>query len=384
MVTSIINARIVYPESISDGNVIMENGKILAAGRVLPPRGALVIDAKGSYAGPGFVDIHCHGGDRYTACDNPAEAAKYHLYFGTTSQVLSLGYGLSKENFFSGIENIKMAMEELDTNIIGIHFEGPYINPKYGVSSEKAWKMEKKDYQKMFLMAKGIVLQCTYAPEILGIETYECYVKDQNAVLAVGHTEMSPEILDRAVRNGAVIVTHLFDAMGCHLGNDSVSCTGIIQDTAADAVLARDDLFSELICDSRAIHVKASNLRIAYKALGADKLILITDASVLNHNPSKYSLDDIRSSPDLNFNEAGVLCGSRLTMELACQNMKHYTNAGVLEIFKMASRNPAIALNIYENVGSLEAGKHANIILCDENMVISEVYFKGQPIRNKK
>jgi N-acetylglucosamine-6-phosphate deacetylase len=381
MYTAVINAKIVLPDGITDGNILVENEKILAVGKVLPPKDSRIIDVKGAYAGPGYIDIHCHGGGEYNAHEKPYEAGRCHLNSGTTSQILSLAYNLSKEEFFSGIENIKKAMLRPDNNIAGIHFEGPYTNPKYGAAAKKAWKLDKEDYIGMFDIAKGLVLQCTFAPELPGIDEYAGYARTQGIALAAGHTEMSPEILEKAVENGVTIVTHLFDAMGCHLGNESISCTGIIQDTAADAVLARNDLYVELICDSRAIHVKPSNLRLAVKAAGADKVILITDYSYSSHNPSDYPQDDIRSSIDLNFNEAGELSGSKLTMELACRNMKQHTNSSVLDIFKMASRNPAMAMGIYDTVGSLEAGKYADIVICDENMIIEQVYFKGMPVR---
>jgi len=67
----------------------------------------------------------------------------------------------------------------------------------------------------------------------------------------------------KAVEIGATICTHLFDAMGCYLGNDSIHCTGIIQDTAADAALVNDKLFLELICDHDAVHVKPTNIKLA-------------------------------------------------------------------------------------------------------------------------
>jgi N-acetylglucosamine-6-phosphate deacetylase len=69
MLTAIINAKVVLPESIIDGSILIENGKILAVGDVLPPKGAQIIDVKGAYAGPGYVDIHCH---EYVICQDPS------------------------------------------------------------------------------------------------------------------------------------------------------------------------------------------------------------------------------------------------------------------------------------------------------------------------
>ncbi len=384
MLTAIVNARVVLPEGIVDGAVLMEDGRILAAGKVQPPEGAHIIDAMGAYAGPGYVDIHCHGGGAAHGHEEPKQAAGHHLQYGTTSLLLSLAYSLSKDEFLGGVRLIRQAMEDPGCSIAGIHYEGPYTNPKYGATSGKAWKMDRTDYERLFAEGKGIVCQCTYAPELPGAREFARFVHEQGVALAVGHTEMSPAVLEEAVEDGATIVTHLYDAMGCWRGNDSIAVTGVIQETAADVALAREGLYYELICDSRAVHVKPTGMRLAYRTAGADRLVLITDATVHQHKPADYPESDIRSAPDLNFNPDGELSGSLLTMENACRNMKSYTGASVEEIFKMASRNPAVAVGIYDRAGSLEAGKPANIVLCDEDMAISEVYFKGQPVRGRK
>lgn len=383
MIKAIINARLVLPSGLQEGTLLVEDGQILAAGSVIPPRDAEIIDAKGRIVGPGFIDIHCHGGGTAHGHENPAEAARHHLKSGTTSLLLSLAYSLTKEAFLQGIHNIRAVMEQEPGNLTGIHFEGPYTSPKYGARSEAAWEMNQDDYVQLFDEAKGLVYQCTYAPERPGARAFAQYAHAQGVKLAAGHTEMSPAILEEAISDGVTIITHLFDAMGCHLGKDSIRSTGIIQDSAADAVLARGGLFVEIICDSRAIHVKPSNLRLALRAAGPDHVVLITDATIRPHDPSQYPEDDYRSSPDLNFNEAGQLSGSRLTMDQACRNMKHYTQASIPDLFKMASTNAARAIGIDHEVGSLEVGKWANLVFCDDDMNLIEVYLRGNPVNRE-
>lgn len=383
MIKAIINAQIVLDDSTRKGTILIENERIIAVGTVIPPEHAEIIDARDYFAGPGFVDIHCHGGGDASSHLNPAKAAEHHLASGTTSLLLSLGYSLSKEEFHQGIQFIREAISGPPKNLFGIHFEGPYINPKYGASSDKAWIMNREDYVGLFHAAKGLVYQCTYAPEMPGARTFAKYVREQGVALAVGHTEMSPAVLAEAMEDGTTIVTHLYDAMGCYLGPESISCTGIIQDTAADAALAQEGLFIEMICDSRAIHVKPSNLKVAFRTAGPDYIVLITDATVRPHHAEQYPEGDIRSTPDLNFNEKGELSGSRLTMEQAVKNMKYYTGATIPELFKMASTNPARAVGVDNQVGTLEPGKLANIILCDEKMDVKAVYFRGEQVKRK-
>lgn len=383
MITAIVNATVVLPDRlVENGAILMEDGKILAAGKVLPPKDAKIVDANGLYAGPGYVDIHCHGGGKSLAQYDPEGMAAFHLKNGTTSLCPGLSYSQSREEVFGGVELIRKEMEKGDTTILGIHFEGPYTNPKYGAAAKKVWSVDKEEYTRLFQAAKGIVCQVTHAPELEGMEEFEKFVSAQGIPLAAGHTEMGPKELKRAMENGTTIITHLFDAMGCWRGNDSIHETGLIQETAAEVALAQEGLYYELIPDAKGVHVKPENLRMALRCGGVDNIILITDATIMSdeYNPADYPEDHKKSSIDLNYNDALELSGSRLTTEQAAQNMKRHTGASVFEIFKMAARNPAMAVKAYDKVGSLEVGKDANVILCDEDMVIDSIYFRGEKV----
>ena len=100
-----VNAKLVFPDEIREGNILVENGKILASGDVLVPQDAEVIDLKGQYVGPGLFDIHNHGylnvktGEAYTAMKDPISMAKGHLRSGTTSITPSVSYGCGMEAF---------------------------------------------------------------------------------------------------------------------------------------------------------------------------------------------------------------------------------------------------------------------------------------------
>ena len=375
---AIINAQVVIPEGIiENGCILFENGRILAAGRVIPPAGAEITDAHGLIAGPGYVDIHCHAGGKYLSYEDPVGMAAHHLRGGTTSLCATLAYSLTREQLFGGIELVKQAMETGKTTIEGIHFEGPYLNPQYGANAQKAWKVDNEEIMHLLDAAQGYVRQMTYSPELEGIEYLENLLASRSIPMALGHTEMSTPALERAVAAGATIITHLFDAMGAWR---PIKETGLIQETAAEVALAQEGLYYELICDTFGVHVKPANMRLALRAATADNLILITDATMRMYDPSEYPPDDKRSNPDVNYNERQQISGSSLTMERAVRNMKKYTNAGIEELFIMAARNPAIATGIFDRVGSLEAGKVANIVLCEQDMSLSAVFFRGEAV----
>jgi N-acetylglucosamine-6-phosphate deacetylase len=385
MKKAIVHGNIVTPyRVINGGTVLIRDGKIAAVGKaadITVPQDYEIIDAVGAIVGPGFVDIHCHGGDLYTSHEEPAKAAEYHLRHGTTSLALALAYNLSYNDTLIGMDKAAEAVESgKPGSLKGIFLEGPFNNPAYGSSSERGRPIRREEYEALYQKGKGLILQWMYAPELEGGDDFARFVVSKGIPLAIGHTCASPDVIDRAVLMGASICTHLFDAMGSHLGNESIKVTGLLQDTAADAALVSEELYLEIICDSRAVHVKPSNLRLAYKCGGADRVVLITDSTIRKHDPSGFPPDDIRSAEDLNFNERGQLSGSRLTMDKAFRNMHRYTGAPLVDLFRMASTNPAKAVKLFDAVGSIEVGKNADLVIMDDSLILKKVLLKGTDV----
>ena len=383
-----VNAKLVYPDRICEGTVLMENGKILASGDVIPPAAAEIIDVKGQYLGPGLVDIHVHGyasnDEAYTAEEDPANMALAHLRYGTTSITPGMGYSWTPETFLSSVAKCKAAMAEGNTPIIGVHFEGPYTNPQLGATADKAWPFSRELCDKIFDAAGDAVLHCTYAPELPCGEEIELYLKERGVVADIGHTLLSPDDAERAVKNGAKIVTHLFDAMGCWRGNDSINETGVIQEDAATVLLAIPGLYYELICDSRGVHVKPANIRLALRAAGEDYIILVTDSvGYSTHNCEDYPEDSPMSATDLNYiyyNNKMELCGSRQVLSSVCRNFMKFTGSDLRVAFKCAATNPAKALGLDHKIGSIEAGRDANLLIVDEDFQVQAVYFRGEAV----
>jgi len=374
-----VNAKIVTPETvIENGVMLIDKGRIAEVGKsseISIPADCEIIDAGGCYAGPGLVDIHCHGGDQYEAYEEPAEMAAYHLSHGTTSLTESIAYNVSYEKTIKGIDLIRKAMEDPNSSINGIFMEGPFNNPNFGASSHSGRPISKSEYEAIYDRAGNTIRQWMYSPELENADEFGRFIVSKGISLAIGHTCASPAQIKRAVEIGASICTHLFDAMGCHLGNETIECTGIIQDTVVDAALVTDELFLELICDYDAVHVKPSNIKLAYKCGGPDRVVLMTDCV------KRFPGTDI--TKDININEANELSGSFLTMDKALKNMYRYTNAPITDLFKMASSNAAKAVKIFNEVGSLEKGKCANVVLLDSALDLKKVFFKGELISRK-
>lgn len=383
---AIVRARAVTPGGIVENSVIlMDKGKILAVGeKVKIPENAQVIDADGMWVGPGFVDIHLHGdGTDARWEDDPVKVAAYHLRHGSTTMVAYLPYTLPKDELLAVTRNVQKLLDQGQLpNVWAIGYEGPFINPAQGASSEKCGRAgtDPGEYIPLYEACKGRVAQWMYAPEMDGNGQFGDFLREKGITAAIGHTQASPDQIREAVDRGATVATHLFDAMGCYRGNDSVNVTGIIQETAADGCLICPELIYEIIPDSLGIHVKPANMKLVYQLAGPRRIAIITDCTECNYDPADYPADHFRSTRDLNFNEAHELSGSRLTMDQAFRNFGAHTGAPVADLFQMAATTPARAIGIGHLTGTLTPGKWADIVMLDRNLQLQKVILRGETV----
>lgn len=383
---AIVHAKAVLPGRVlENATILLEDDLIRAVGTDLEiPTDAEVLDAKGMWVGPGFVDIHNHGdGTAARWEDKPAEVAAHHLRHGTTTMVAYLGYTLSKPALLAATKNIQAMLEAGEIpNLWAVGYEGPFINPKRGANSEKCGRTgtDPEEYIPLYEACKGRIAQWMYAPEMDNNGQFGDFLREKGIVAAIGHTNASPAQIREAVDKGATVVTHLYDAMGCHLGDESVSTTGTIQDSVAVGCLICPELTYEIIPDSLGIHVKPSNMRLTYQLAGPRRICIITDCTECNYDPADYPKDHFRSTVDLNFNENHELSGSRLTMDQAFRNFGRHTGASVEDLFQMAATTPARTIGIDHFTGSIVPGKWANLVILNEELQLQKVIFRGEEV----
>lgn len=375
---AIQNAHVVLEhEILCDGVILVEDGKITAVGKpdeVKIPETAVIHDAKGLYIGPGFVDIHVHGGDGHLFPTSPEAAAAHFLKHGETTVLSTLYYTLSKDEFLSGIEAGKKAMQGgTARNIAGFYMEGPYLNPKYGASPEKnKWRgdIKNEDYAEILRAAGDLAKVWTIAPERDGIESFVQDAKRINpdTVFSVGHSEATPEEVRKLKKYGLNILTHCMNATGRkHRGAGVRSCG------PDEACFLDEEMYAEVICDSLGIHVEPDLLRLIIRVKGVDKVMLISD-SFVSDEPTPEAYQHVT---DLQFDANGGLCGSKLTMDMACRNLQAHTGCDMVQTFLMASRNPARAIGMAHEIGTIEVGKKANLVFVDERFTVKQVMLEG-------
>ncbi len=383
---AIINANIIlYDKILKDATILIKDDKICAVGQNLSIKDAdEVIDAKGMLVGPGFVDIHIHGDGGANRWEiDPQKTAHHHLLHGSTTMVATMSYSQTKESLLKNTKIVQGMIDEgLLPNVYAVSFEGPFVNPERGAKSSQFARVgpDPDEYLPLYEATRGKVAQWMYAPEMDKDGSFGDFLKEKGITAAVGHTNASPKQTRAAVDKGARIATHLFDAMGCHLGNDSWNITGTIQETAAVGCLICPEMIYELIPDSYGIHVKPANLTLVYQFAGPDRIAIVTDCTICDYDPADYPAEHFRSTVDLNYNELGQLSGSRLTMDRAVKNFKAHTGATVTELFRMASTTPAKAIGVDNEVGTIEVGKYANLVFLDDELNLKQVIFKGKSV----
>ncbi len=376
----ITNAKVVLETGILfNGRILIDGDKIVAADKaevLTIPEGAEVIDAQGAYVGPGFVDIHNHGGGGYMFQDDPEKAAAYFLSHGETTQLATLYYDLSKDKFLAAIDRIKEAMGKGAGKAIGgFYMEGPYMNPKFGASPElNKWKGEIKteDYEALVNRAGEHARVWAIAPEREGVEPFMAYAKAKNpsVVFSLGHCEANYAQIQRLKKYGIRIMTHCMNATGA-----STEWSGTKGYGPDEACMYDNDMYAEMICDSLGIHVNPALQRLLIKIKGVDRMLLISDSFVTDNTPPAH----LKHITDLSFDGNGNLCGSRLTLDVVCRNLMTHTQCGITQAFLMAATNPAKAVGL-ENVGSIEVGKKANFVFVDDSFNVKKVMLEGKMI----
>ena len=376
------NARVVLENGIIwDGVILIDGDRIINYGKLEEteiPYEAEHIDANGAYVGPGFVDIHVHGGGGFQTSLNPSEAARYFLSHGETT-ILATPSGTAaktREEICTYINNIKEAMRS-EKNIKGIYMEGPYYNPRYGSNSRlNTWghkPVMREDFEMLVDAGGDAVKVWMVAPERAneGLLDFLAYARKVNpsVIFAVGHSEALPSEIRALGKYRPKIQTHSMNATG------RLKVPGGTRDYGPDEYCFREpDVYCELISDSLGIHVNCEMQQLLIHTKGIHKVVLITDSTAYNNpNPPQYA-----NVPDLNFDSWGGIAGSKLTMDKACKNIMTHTNCGIAQAFLMASTNPAKAVGLYDEVGSIDKGKAADLVFVDDLFNVKRVMLNGE------
>ncbi|MBO8162007.1 MAG: N-acetylglucosamine-6-phosphate deacetylase, partial [Thermosipho sp. (in: Bacteria)] len=341
------------------------------------------IDYEGEYVVPGFIDIHCHGGNGYDTMDSTEATLKEISIFkgknGCTG-FLPTTVTSSINDKLRAIEKIKKYKKQHPNEgaeILGIHLEGPFINPKQkGAQREDLIIPISLGVMENFINESGGLIKIvTYAPELDKNFKFTSFLKLNNIIPSVGHSFAEYETIIDAIKCGLRSASHTFNQMkGIHHR----------QPGTVGAVLTEEGLFAEIIADC--VHVHPATIKLLVKAKGTNRVILVTDAiRAAGLHDGTYDLGGqnvIVKNGEARL-ETGNLAGSILTMNKAIKNMVERVGINIQDCIKMASLNPARLLGLDKDRGSLLPGKRADITILDKNFNVIHTIREGRSIYSR-
>ncbi len=328
-----------------------------------------IISAEGKYLLPGLIDIHTHGYhgvSYYAEGDDFTDALKRNAEEGITTVVATVGTR-SEEVMLAAIENIKKQKSRAlsGAQIGGIHLEGPFVSQgKLGVMKDNFFPCSVEQFNKFYDAAEGMLKVMTIAPERENAIEVIAEGARRGVRMSLGHTLATYEQAMAAIEAGATGATHTFNAMASLTHREP----GIL-----GAVLTDPRVTCEAICDM--VHLAPATVKLIAAAKGREGMILVSDSSSISglgdgdyliEGSYRYVRDGVAR------NEKGSIAGSTYTMAHGARKLLEL-GFTLADIASVGARNPARAIGIDGEVGTLEIGKRANVIISDADFNVERV-----------
>jgi N-acetylglucosamine-6-phosphate deacetylase len=374
MVEALVNGRVLLEGSFVEGRaVLIENGRIAAvvAEQDLP-EAVEVIDLRGCTLVPGFIDTQVNGGGNRLFNDDPsvdtiAAIGEAHRRFGTTGFLPTL-ISDDQAKIEAAMEATRAAIAAGVPGVLGVHIEGPFLNPsRKGIhDAAKIRRISDAEIELLSRPTDGRTL-VTLAPETAPAQAIRT-LTDARVIVCAGHTEASADCVTDALANGLKGFTHLFNAMSQLTAREPGT---------VGAALLDDTSWCGIIVDGH--HVDPRVLKLALRAAPLRRFMLVTDAmpSVGGRKSFVLGGQPITVADGKCTNADGTLAGSDLDMASAVRNAVELLGLGLGDAVAMASANPAAFLGLDYELGSIAPGYRANLALLDSQLHVAETWIDG-------
>ena len=349
-------------------------------GQILPvdvPSDA--VDLNGATVIPGLVEVHSHGNSGADFSDGDYEGlkamAKYYAECGATSFApasMTLPYDVLSKAFATA-KQLKEEAPAGYSRIMGIQMEGPYFSyAKRGAQNPDYLKEpDFEGFKKLYDDCGGLVRIVDIAPELPGAAEFVAKAKDLCTV-SIAHTDSDYDHAKAAVDAGVTHLTHLYNAMpGIHHRNPGV----------IPACVENEKVQAEIICDG--YHIHPASVRLAFKMF-KDRMVLVSDSGRCAGQPEGYQFDlggqmaEIRGGVAKLVGSETIAC-SASNMWACLQNVLSW-GISEEEAIRAASYNPAKALGVQNQIGSIESGKLADFVITNADYSEKRVFIGGKEI----
>jgi N-acetylglucosamine-6-phosphate deacetylase len=329
--------------------------------------GVELIDVKGAYIAPGFIDTHIHGCGGYGTEDaDPSailEMSRLLVRDGVTAFNPTL-YPDEPERLVRAVAAAAGAMgKEQGARIMGLHLEGPFLSPaRMGAQRPETLRgVDIPLMERLWKASGGHIVNMTVAPELKGMRELALYCIKKGIVLQAGHTDAHYEHMVEGMQAGILHSTHLFNAMSA-LDHRNPNAVG--------AVLIHPEMSCEIIADG--FHVHRDLFRLLLRDKPVDKIVLVTDAlkpTGQRRGPFFANGEEVVFQDGVFHRKAdGVIAGSALTMIRGVQNLVSY-GFSLEEAVRTASSNPAQVMR-YTHKGSIIPGQDADLVVFDRQFTV--------------
>jgi N-acetylglucosamine-6-phosphate deacetylase len=371
------NGRVLRGQALVEGRcVLLEGGRILD---IVPEnhagiRGATQVDLRGNLLLPGFIDSQVNGGGGVLFNDSPSVEAirqigQAHRRFGTTGFMPTL-ISADLDVVARAIAAARGAIEARVPGVLGIHIEGPFLNVERKGVHDPA-KLRELDTSAVGLLTSlgiGRTL-VTLAPEMTKPQIIR-QLEAAGIIVSAGHTNATYAEVVAALHHGLTGFTHLFNAMSQLTGREP----GVV-----GAALESVDSWCGIIVDGQ--HISPVVLRLAMRCKPSNRFMLVTDAMpTVGTNARSFKLEgrDISVSGYVCLDEDGRLAGSNIDMASCVRNAVNLLGVALPEAVRMASLYPAEFLGLSHELGRIEPGYRANLVVADDKLNVLETWIDGQ------
>ena len=380
MPTVITGARLFTGDTfLDDHSLLIDHDKIVAVVATADaPSTVAQITLKGGVLAPGFIDTQVNGGGGVLFNETPNVAGLQsmvaaHRRYGSTSLIPTL-ISDHLPVMVAGAEAVRSAMAGKTPGIRGIHFEGPYLNPKKrGVHApDRLRPFEEEAYHILTAADLGVVM-ATLAPEIQPPGTVK-RLASQGVKVCAGHTDAKAEEIAAALQEGLCGFTHIYNAMSA-LHHREPGVVG--------AALSDGESWCGLIVDGHHVHPMAA--KIALRAKPRGKIMLVTDAMpTVGAEDKRYTLygEEIHAEAGRLATNDGTLAGSDLDMASAVRNCVNLLDVSLGEALRMASLYPAQFLGLDTRIGRLEKGYDADLVWLNDDLQCAMSWIGGMAMRH--
>ena len=355
-------------------DILVEGDRIVATGTGFSTEGQEVVDASGLTAVPGFVDIHIHGCDGEDASNGTVESirtmARFLLKKGVTS-FCPTTMTLPEEQIAQALSCAKYCMEnpEEGARVLGVHMEGPYVSMKKK-GAQKGDYVRTPDFEqfrRLYDGCGGIVRLVVVAPETEGADDF-IRQASKLCTVSIAHTEADYDQAKHSFDMGITHATHLYNAMS----GFTHRAPGVV-----GAVFDDERVTPEIICDG--FHIHPAVLRTTFRLLG-ERITVVSDSmSAAGLADGEYELGGqpvyVRDSKA--YLKDGTIAGSTTNLY---QEMKNLVSWGIPfeQAVRCVSQIPARCIGMDDQVGSIAAGRLADVVLLDTDLNIVKIFQNGK------